>query len=184
MALDCIEISALVQALRLHRAAPEGTLASRFDQSSKCRFGIRNQHPQHAVQIAIVEDLTAALQLIVIGKNLFGASYVARGSFNFDGVRAEVYIDVQAIFQHMQVFVTGAEQGLDVRADFNTLLHSNSVFRVPSSAVAHFQTLDVACEIEERPAAFSQRIVLRHMRWGDNTSVKSVPFRFGASQPE
>ena len=130
MAFDGFQIAALVHALRLHRAASKRTLPSGFGQSSQRGFGIGDQHAQHAVQVAVVEGVAGALQLVVVGEDLLGAGYVARGSFEFNGVGSQVDVDVQAVFQHVQVFVAGAEQGLDVGADFNTLLHS--VFAHPS----------------------------------------------------
>src|SRR3954453_7313662 len=150
MALDRIEESGLIIAFWLDSSSTERTLATGFDESTQGCFWIGNQHPQHAVQIAVIEGLPAALQLIIIGEDLLSASDVAWSSFNFDGLRAEVYVDVQAVFQHMQVFVAGAEQGFYVGANFKTLLHSDSVFRVPSGAVARCKLLDVAGGIKER----------------------------------
>ena len=41
-----------------------------------------------------------------------------------DTVGAQVDIDVQAIFKHMEIFIAGAEQGLDIRAEFNISFHA------------------------------------------------------------
>jgi len=39
-------------------------------------------------------------------------------------VGSQIDVDIQAVFQHMQIFVARAKQGLDVRAEFNAFLHS------------------------------------------------------------
>jgi len=38
---------------------------------------------------------------------------------------AEVNIKVQSIFEHVQIFITSAEEGFDVGADFNALSFSS-----------------------------------------------------------
>ena len=58
----------------------------------------------------LLNTCSGALQFVVIGKNLFGAGYVAGSAFQFEGVGTEVNIDVQAVFQHVQVLIPGAEQ--------------------------------------------------------------------------
>jgi len=55
---------------------------------------------------------------------LFGAGNVAGRAFEFNAIRAQIDIDVQAIFEHMEIFIAGAEQGLDVGAEFNIFFHS------------------------------------------------------------
>ncbi len=124
MLLDGFEIAALVDTLRLHRAAPQRSLSACLGQTPQRGFGIRHQHAQHAVQVAVVEGVSGALQEIVIGENLLGPGYVARCPLQFDGVGPQIDVDVQPIFQHVQIFVSRAEQGLNVVADINTLLHS------------------------------------------------------------
>jgi hypothetical protein len=56
-------------------------------------------------------------QMLVVGKKLFGAGHVAGRAFQFNAVGAQVDIDVQAVFQHVQILVARAKQGLDIRAE-------------------------------------------------------------------
>ena len=95
-----------------------------FGKSLESCLRISHQHTQHAVEVAVIEGMPGALQLIVVGEHLLGAGYVARGSFQFDGVGAEVNVDIQAVFEHMEIFIAGAEQGLDVTCEFNIFFHS------------------------------------------------------------
>ena len=53
--------------------------------------------------------------MFIIRKHLLGAGHVASGAFEFNPVRPQINVDVQAIFEHMQVFVPRAKQCLDVR---------------------------------------------------------------------
>ncbi len=71
--LDGFQIAALVQALGLDGAAPERALPSGFGQSAQRGLGIGHQHAQHAVQVAVVEDVAGAVQVIVVGEDLLGA---------------------------------------------------------------------------------------------------------------
>ncbi len=124
MILDGFEIAPLVDALGLHRAAPERALAPSFRQAAQRSFGVGQQDAQHAAQIAVVEGVSGALQMVVVGKDLLGPGDVAGRAFQIDGIRSQVNIDVQAVFQQAQILVARAEQSLDVGTDFNALLHS------------------------------------------------------------
>src|ERR1700734_3833425 len=62
--------------------------------------------------------------MAIVGKNLFGAGYIGSCTFELNGVGAQVDIDVQTVFQHMQVLVPGTEQGFNVRSNLDALLHS------------------------------------------------------------
>ncbi len=59
--------------------------------------------------VAIVESVSGALQLVVIGKYLLGTGYVAGRPFEFDCVGAEVNVKVQAVFEHMQILIPRAK---------------------------------------------------------------------------
>ena len=61
--------------------------------------------------------------MVVVGEDLLGARHVARRAFQFNAIRSQVDRDVQAVFEHVQILVARAKQGLDVRADFDALLH-------------------------------------------------------------
>ncbi len=63
-------------------------------------------------------------KVVVVGKELFGAGHVARRALDFNVIGSQVDVDIQAVFEHVQIFVAGAEQGLDIGTDFNALLHS------------------------------------------------------------
>jgi len=125
MAFNRIQIAALVGALWLDRAARKSALLSGLGKAAKSRFRVGNQHPQHAVQVPVIESVPGALQLFVIRKNLLGAPNIARSSFQFDGILAQVNISVEAVLENVQVFVASAEEGFDVGADLNTLSHSD-----------------------------------------------------------
>ena len=62
--------------------------------------------------------------MLVIGKQLFSTGHVAGRAFQFNAVGAQIDIDVQAIFEHVEIFIARAEQGLDVRGEFNIFFHS------------------------------------------------------------
>ena len=71
--------------------------------------------------------------MVVVGKNLLSPGNVARRPFQVDGIRSQVNIDIQAVFQQAHILVARAEQSLDVGTDFNALLHS--VFGASSRAL-------------------------------------------------
>src|SRR2546426_285676 len=62
------------------------------------RFGIGHQHTQHAVQVAVIEGESGALQLIVIGEDLLGASHISRCALEFDGIGFQIDGDLQTVF--------------------------------------------------------------------------------------
>ena len=101
MLLNGFKVAPLVDALGLHRATTQRALPARFRQPTQRGLGISHQDAQHAVQISIVEGETGTLQMIVVGKNLFGPSHIARCSLQFDGIGAQVDGDVQTVFQHV-----------------------------------------------------------------------------------
>ena len=124
MTLNGFDVSFLIQALRLNSAASEGALASSFRQTTQCSFWVRHQDAQHAVQIAVIKSVPGALQVAIVGKDLLGPGNIAHCPFQFDRVGSQVDGDVQTVFQHMQVFVPGTEQGFNVRSNLDALLHS------------------------------------------------------------
>ena len=130
---DGFEIAPLVHALGLHGAASESALTSGFGQATQRHLGIGQHDAQHAAQVAVVEGVSGALQVVVVGKNLLGPGNVAGRPFQVDGIRSQVDIDVQAVFQQAYILVARAEKSLDVGTDFNALLHS--VFGASSRAL-------------------------------------------------
>ncbi len=122
--LDGFEIAALVAALGLDGAAAERTLAPGIGQAAQGRVGIGSQHAQHAVQVAVVEGVAGALQALVVGENLLGASHVVGRAFEFDGVRPQIDGDVEPVFQQAHILVPRAEQRLDVGTNPDAFLHS------------------------------------------------------------
>ena len=62
----------------------------------------------------------------VVGKDFLGTRHIGRGAFEFDGIGAQVNGKVQAVFQHMQIFIARTEQGLNVGADLDAFLHAVS----------------------------------------------------------
>src|SRR6185369_2736591 len=88
----------------------------------------------HAVQITVIEGETRPLKLLIVGKYLLGACHIFSFAFQVNGVGTQVDGDVQAVFQDMQVFIPGAEQGLDIRADLDTFLHFRKWTRLLRSA--------------------------------------------------
>ena len=117
---------------------PKRPLASGFGEAAESDVRVAHQHAQHAVEVAVIELEAGLLQLIVVGEELLGAGYVAGRAFDFDVIGAQVNVDVQAVFEHVQVFVARAEQGLDVGTDFNTFLHSDLLRRLPQLGPACF----------------------------------------------
>ena len=124
--LDSLKIAPLVDTFGLHRAASEGALATSIGQPAQRGIRVRGQHPQHAVQVAIVEAVAGALQALVIGKDLLGARHIASRTLQLDPVRPQIDGNVQPVFQHAQILIPRAEQRLDVRSSPNALLHSVS----------------------------------------------------------
>ena len=124
MFFDRLQVAALVDALGLDGTTPaKRPLLAGLSQSAQAGLGIGHQHTQHAVQIAIVEGISGALQVVVVREELLSPGDVSSRPFQFDGVRAQIDSDIQAVFQHVQVLVARAEQGFYVRADLNIFLH-------------------------------------------------------------
>ena len=73
--------------------------------------------------------------MLVIGEELFGAGHVAGRAFQFNAVGAQIDVDVQAVFEHVEIFVASAEQGFDVRAEFNILFHSGLMAPPPAAGL-------------------------------------------------
>jgi len=122
--LDGFEIAALIGAFRLNGAASKRTLAAGFGQAAQGGVRIAYNHAQHAAQVAVHELVAGAAQVLVVGEQLFGASHVAGRAFQFNVARAQIDIDVQAVFEHVEIFIARAEQGLDVGSEINTFFHS------------------------------------------------------------
>jgi len=108
----------------LDSPAPERTLTPRLGQTAQRHLRIRRQHAQHAVQVAIIESVSRLSQVFKVRENLLSARHIARGALKINPVRPQINIDIQAVFEHMQVFVPRAKQCLDVRGDLDALLHS------------------------------------------------------------
>src|SRR5690348_10495187 len=68
--------------------------------------------------------MTRALQVIVIRKNLLGSRHIARCPFQIDSVGSKIDVDVQPVFEYMQVLVPGAEQRFNVRSNLDAFLHA------------------------------------------------------------
>ena len=68
--------------------------------------------------------MSALAQLLVVGKQLLGARHVAGRAFQFNVVGTQVDVDVQAVFQHVQILIARAKQGFDIRVKINAFLHS------------------------------------------------------------
>src|SRR5690348_11214598 len=79
--------------------------------------------------------------MVVIGEYLLGAIYVSRSTFNFYGVSFQVNGDVQAVFEHMQIFVSRTEQSFNLRADLDVLLHQGPVLASKKSAGCAFHVV-------------------------------------------
>src|SRR5205085_11407785 len=122
--LDGFQIPPLIRTLWLHRTPAKRTLASGFGQTAQSDIGIANQHAQHAVQIAILKLESGPMQLIVVRKYLLCASDIAGRTFELNVLGAQIDVDVKTIFQHVEVFISCAEQGFDVRTNLDALLHS------------------------------------------------------------
>jgi len=124
MLLNSFHVAPLVHAFRLHHAPAQRALAASVGKATQGRARVRRQHTQHAVQVAIVEGVSRALQMVVIGKDLLGPGNIAGRTLQFNRIGAQIDVDVQTVFQHMQVFIPGTEQGFNVRSNLNALLHS------------------------------------------------------------
>ena len=59
----------------------------------------------------------------IICKYLLGARHFGGRAMDLNGIGFQVYGDVQAVFQQMQIFVVRAKQGFDIGAEFDVLLH-------------------------------------------------------------
>ena len=124
MLLDGFEIAALIGAFRLYRPPAKRPLASGLGESAESHVRVADHHAQHAAQIAVLKLVAGAAEMLVVGKELFGASNVAGRAFQFNAVGAQIDVDVQAVFEHMEIFIPRAEQGLDVGGEFNIFFHS------------------------------------------------------------
>ena len=126
MLLDGFEVAALIDALGLYGALAERALLAGLGQTAQGGGRIGGQHANHVAEIAVHEGVTAALQVLVVGKDLLSAGDVGGCSGNLDGIGPQVDGHVQTIFQQAQVFVSGSKQGFDIWADFDILLHLGS----------------------------------------------------------
>ena len=124
MVFDGFNVTALVDALGLHRAPAKRTLPSGFGQTAQARLRIGCQQAQHAVQIAIIERESGPLQVVVVSENLLRSGHIAGCALELYRVRAQVNGDVQAVFEQAEIFVSCAEQGFDVGDYINTFFHS------------------------------------------------------------
>src|SRR5260370_32502744 len=68
--------------------------------------------------------MTGAAEAVEVGKYVLGPRNVARRAFDLHAVRFESHVDVKALFQDLQVLVTGSEEFLNVGNDFDGFLHS------------------------------------------------------------
>src|SRR5450631_4513905 len=68
--------------------------------------------------------MSRSVKLLEIREDLLRAGYISRGTFNLEGVRTQINVDIQAVFKHSQILIPRAEESLDVRANRNTFLHS------------------------------------------------------------
>ena len=128
MLLDGFEIAALVDALGLDRSFAERPLLSGFRQTAKVTLASVVKHAHHVDRSPFTKREAGALQMVVVGEHLFRAAHVACGAFDFDGLGPQIDGYVQAVFQQPQVFVAGAEEGLDIGRDLDILLHLESGF--------------------------------------------------------
>ena len=117
--LDGFQVAPLVDALGLHTALAKRALLAGFGQTAQGGRGVGRQHPDHVAEVAVHKAETVAVKMLIVGKHLFGAVDIAGRSVDLDGVCAQVDGDVQAVFEQAQVFVAGAKQGFDIRADFD-----------------------------------------------------------------
>ncbi len=102
---DGFEIAALVGTLRLDRSAAKRALASGFGEPAERGIRVAHHHAQHAAQVTVLKLVARFPQVLVINEQLLGPSYVAGRALEFNAVRAEVDINVQAIFEHVEIFV-------------------------------------------------------------------------------
>ncbi len=61
-----------------------------------------------------MEDVAALDELCVIQQDLLRARHVFLRAFQFQTIGFQLYRDVQAVFQQMQVLIALAEKGFDV----------------------------------------------------------------------
>ena len=66
--------------------------------------------------------------MVIVGENLLGAVTSRAAPSTSTPFERKVDRDVQAVFEQVQILVARSQQGLDIRADFNTLLHSGGQF--------------------------------------------------------
>ena len=107
--LDGFQVSALVNTLGLHGALAEGALLACFDKTAQRRRRVGGQDPDHRSEVPINKGDAGTNQVLVIGKDLLGASHIAGRSLYFDGIDLHSNGNVQAIFQQTQVFISCAE---------------------------------------------------------------------------
>ena len=129
VALDGVHVAALIDGLGRERLLSEIALASAVHQAAQGDFGIGRHHAQIAVQIAVGEALAFFHQSDIIFQNAGGANHVRLGAFDLERIVHQAGGDVQPAFEHTDIFVAGAEQGLNAAGDLNAQFHSASSFQ-------------------------------------------------------
>jgi hypothetical protein len=71
------------------------------------------------VEFAVMKVEAGLAELIEIGEDLLDSSYVLGFSGDVDGVGTEVDVDLKAVLEEAEVFVTCAIERLDAWGDFN-----------------------------------------------------------------
>ena len=88
-----------------------------FRQSTQGHRRIAGQHLEHGRQVAVLEFESGALQVIVIGEDLFGPLDVLRRAFDLDGISQEINGYIESVFQQPQVFIPRSKKRLNVWGD-------------------------------------------------------------------
>ena len=60
--------------------------------------GIGGEDADHGAEVAVVECVAAALEVVEVGKDLLGPLDVAGGAFDLNAARAQVDVNVEAVF--------------------------------------------------------------------------------------
>src|SRR5262245_34972198 len=63
-------------------------------------------------------------KMVKVSQDLLGARHVLSCTLNLHRIRFQLDVHLQALFQHLQVLVTGAEKLLNVTNDFYVFFHS------------------------------------------------------------